>query len=148
MEVLVLLFIFGVAMSALFALTGYGNKNVVLVRQTNQAISLAQEAMEATRSIRDTTTWNVDGLGMFSTGQPYHAEKASSGWQLIAGKETISGFTRQIVFGEVRRDGSDNIVPSGGILDPDTKKVTVTVFWQEKGATHDVQLVSYLTNWK
>jgi len=29
----------------------------------------------------------------------------------------------------------------------DTKEVTVTVSWTERGRSHEVELVTYLTNW-
>lgn len=149
-EIMVALFVFGVALSALFALVGYGVRNASLLQQTNQAVSLALEAMEAVRTIRDTTDWNVDGLGTFSTGQAYHPEiqGASLEWRLVSGAETISGFRRELVLNTAQRDASDNIVPSGGSPDPNTKKVTVTVSWQERGASRDVQLTTYLTNWR
>ena len=46
------------------------------------------------------------------------------------------------------RDGTDNIVESGGADDPNTKKVTATVSWEERGRSHSIELITYLTNWR
>jgi len=46
------------------------------------------------------------------------------------------------------RDSNSNIVESGGTNDPNTKKVTVTVSWEERGRDHKLEIFTYLTNWK
>jgi len=122
-----------------------------VVQQTSQATALAQEALEIVRNIRDGTEWSVDGLGTFTLGDLYHPEQLGGPppeWTLVAGSETIDEFARQIVFEEVYRDGSDNIYPSGGSLDPDTVKTVAVVSWEERGRTHRVELVAYFTNWQ
>ncbi|HCM36674.1 MAG: hypothetical protein A3J30_01175 [Candidatus Wildermuthbacteria bacterium RIFCSPLOWO2_02_FULL_47_9c] len=122
-----------------------------VVQQTSQATALAQEALEIVRNIRDGTEWSVDGLGTFTLGDLYHPEQLGGPppeWTLVAGSETIDEFARQIVFEEVYRDGSDNIYPSGGSLDPDTVKTVAVVSWEERGRTHRVELVAYFTNWR
>jgi len=54
-------------------------------------------------------------------------------WQIKEGEETVSSggisFNRSFSFGGVQRDGSGNIVASGGTDDPSTKKVTYEVKW-------------------
>jgi len=50
---------------------------------------------------------------------------------------------------DVQRDGSGNIVVSGGTLDPDTKNVVSTASWNVNSArANSVVLTTYLTNWK
>lgn len=112
-----------------------------------QAASLAQEAIEAVRSARDEDWNNIDIL---SVGVPYHPSASGSPvkWVLISGQETINGFTRQVIVSRVERDTNDNIVESGGTDDPGTRKIIATVFWQDRGKNYNVDLATYLTNWR
>lgn len=157
-EILVVISIIVIALTSLLELVSFSLKISTLVKQTTQANLLAQETMEQGRNFRDGINWNnddsnnqYDGLGVVSLGIAYHLEKSSdipSKWMLITGEETIDSFTRKVVFENVMRDGNYNIVFSGGTNDPNTKKVTVTVSWQERGVIRQVKLVTYLTNWK
>lgn len=96
----------------------------------HQALFLAEEGMENARFARDTN---------------WAALLAS------AGTETIDSFTRTAALENVyRRDSDDDIVsadsPDLKTLDPNTKKITVTVSWQtQKGAANTI-LSAYLTN--
>ena len=144
-EILVVIVIINVTLVALLGLAAFSLKTSTLIKETNQADFLVQEAMEAVRNFRDGTDWNTDGLRNLSPGI-YHLEKSSDvppKWQLVSGEETVNGFTREIEIEDVYRDGNDNIAESG---DPDseTKKVTVTIFWKDK----EVKIATYLTNWR
>ena len=120
--------------------------------------TINQIALEALKNARDGTTWNVDdpqnqydGLGKAQTGVPYHlglSLDVPPRWQLLLGAETIGIFTRAILFENVQRDAESAIVSAGGIDDPNTKKVTVTVSWTAKTKAQEVTIVSYLTNWR
>ena len=144
--------------SALLGFLAFTITTSSFLKQQTEATALAQEALEAVRTFRDGTGWNdddpqneYDGLGQVQTGVVYRV--ALSGdvpprWQLIAGSETIGMFSRSVTFESVQRDVDDNIVESGGVQDPNTKKVSVTVSWTAKTKQHDIALVSYFTNWK
>ena len=116
----------------------------------SQANFMAQEIMEGVRNFRDGTDWQTDGLGTLSTLTPYHLEKTGSpaAWTLFLGEETTNGFTRSVIFDEVRRDTNDDIVENGGTLDAESKKITVSVLWTERGKSQQITLISFLTNWK
>ncbi len=58
-------------------------------------------------------------------------------------EEQINGFLRSIVFEDVFRDDNYKIAESG-TLDPETKKIIVTVSFQDQ----EIRLINYLTNWK
>lgn len=142
-----------------------------ITKQTTQATLFAQDTMEALRNFRDGVDWNNDdpddkynGLGVIPPGDVYHLEKSTDPtprWKLLAGVETIDEFTRSAIFRNVCRDtSSDDItgitdtdgttttcVTNGGAYNADTKETTVTVFWTERGRAHNVELVTYLTNW-
>ena len=149
-EILVVIAIIITALSSLLGLASFSLGVSALIKQTNQGNLLSQEVMEAVRNFRDGTFWDVDGLGKLATSTDYYPQATSSPlkWQLVQGTENIDGFTRKVVFGNVQRDANFNIVESGGTPDSDTKKVTVTVSWVERERTHQVEIVTYLTNWR
>jgi type II secretory pathway pseudopilin PulG len=122
-----------------------------LEKNRTTAVNLAQEAMEAVKNFRDGTDWENNGIGGLSLGTNYYPKKSTDTppkWQLIPGEETIGAFKRKIVFSSVyRSSGSDDISSDDiGILAPDTRKVTVTVTW-DQGAKK-VEISSYITNWR
>lgn len=95
-----------------------------------QAVFLAEEGIENARLTRD-TSW---------------AKLLAS-----SGTETINTFTRAVTLEDVyRRNSDDDIVPTSSsdpkTLDPNTKKVTVTVSWQTQKGTANTTLSAYLTN--
>jgi type II secretory pathway pseudopilin PulG len=149
-EILTVIFIFGIGITSLFGLFTLGLKNTYNAQQTTKAIAFAQEAMDAAINFRDTTEWATNGFGLLSLDTPYHpeAKSATSGWQLVSGEEIIDQFTRKIVLQAVQRDASGDIVSSGGTVDPNTKKVIVIVTWPEQGINKELRLTTYLTNWR
>lgn len=143
----------GITAGALAAILGLASAFLVtsqVVQQTSEATALAQEGLEIVRSYRDGTVW-ATGLDSLTPGGPYHPELSGGpppAWTLVSDAETISEFTREITFEEVRRDSSsDDIVLVGGSVDPDTVKAVVTVSWEERGRDHEVELEAYFTNW-
>jgi len=146
-EILVVIAIINIALVSLLSLAVFSLKTSTFIKETNQANFLAQEGIEAVRSFRDGTNWDAGGLGNLTIGIAYHPEKSGDTpprWQLIQGEEIVNSFTRKVEFENVQRDGNDNIIDSGGTNDPNTKKVAVTVFWEDK----TVELITYLTNWR
>lgn len=127
-EILIVVFILSSALASLLGLINLSLGVSGSVSQNLRAALLAQESMETARSIRDNAGWSQLAIGSSS--------------------EDIDIFARTVLTEAVRRDGSDNIVESGGAIDPDTKKITATVSWQRRGGTREVKLVTYLTNWR
>ena len=149
-EILVVVFIISVTLTSLLGLIGFSLGAASLMKQTNQANFLAQETMEAVRNFRDNTSWNTNGLGTLTLNSPYHPEKTADippKWNLVSSEEPLGIFNRKVVFEKVYRDGNDNIAQSGS-EDPNTKKATVTVSWQERGRSHQIEIITYLTNWQ
>ncbi len=149
-ELLVVVFVLLVAFVGILGVLTFSLQTSSLIKETTYANFLAQDTMEAVRNFRDGTDWeDINGLGTLPTGDtnPHHPEKTADNppkWTLVAGEETINNFTRKIVFENVQRDGNDNIVEVGGINDPDTKKIKVTVSWKNK----TVEITTYFTNWQ
>lgn len=106
------------------------------------AANYAEEGLEASRSI---ARRNFGGLTLGN-----HGLSSATGTYVFAGTSNTSGlYTRVVAVAEVKRDGSDNIIPSGGTDDPDTRLVTSTVTWNPaQGPARTVQLTTYLTRWK
>lgn len=106
-----------------------------------QALSLAREAMEAVRSVREQSWSNI------ATDGTYHPVISGSAWSLAAGPETLGNLARQIVISDVERDSSGSVVASGGTTDPSTKQVAVTVSWTSPAAS-SITTDTYLTRWQ
>ena len=142
----------GIIVGALVAILGLASAFLVtsqIVQQTSQATALVQEALEIVRNYRDGTDWAVDGLGALTLGDLYYPVLSGGSppaGTLTPGSESINEFTRSFEFEEVQRDGNDDIVAIGTV-DPDTVKATVTVSWEERGRSHQVELEAYFTNW-
>lgn len=111
-----------------------------------QASFLLEEGIEAMRFVRD-SGWddNIDPLAAETT---YYLYFDGSSWRVTTTPESVfQRFDRYVYLDEVYRDSNDDIVASGGALDPDTKEVNVVVSWLDaSGITHSVAAASYLTN--
>lgn len=88
-----------------------------------QATALLRETTEAMRSVRE------KGWSFIATNGTYYPTLSGNAWSLASGTQTTGNFTRQIVISDVQRNSAGAIVPSGGTLDPSTKKVVTTVSW-------------------
>lgn len=142
-EIIVVVTIAALAFVSLIGLYGYSIKALAQNKNSDQALGLATEALEIIRLMRD-GSW--DNLANLSVDTGYHPLKSGlpAGWTLAAGAESIGIFSRKVVLGNVYRDDNANIVASGGTLDSQTKKITVTVSW----GSRDLSLITYLTNWR
>ncbi|MBI5018874.1 hypothetical protein HZB58_01210 [Candidatus Gottesmanbacteria bacterium] len=94
--------------------------------ERTRATTLLVEAQEALRSIRE-TGWSQ--FALYANNTVYHPAVVNARWTLANGTETIDRFTRVIEFSPVQRDISGNIVSSGGITDPSTRRATIRVSW-------------------
>ena len=146
-EILIVIFIVTMALASLMQLYNLFLKSERHSEKYIQATLLAQEALEATRNIRDAGWTNISGL---TTGAQYHPVVAGSppAWNMAAGAETISSFTRQVVLEQVYRDADDNIVESGGTEDVGSRKVIATVSWSDAGQNQSISIFTYLMNWR
>jgi type II secretory pathway pseudopilin PulG len=113
-------------------------------KENLEATLLAQESLEAVRSIRD-ASW-ASNIAPLQNGKSYFPVIVNGKWTLAAATQTpISGkYTRFLIFEEVRRGGGDQIVSSGGTVDPNTRKVISRTIW----GTKSIELVTYLTNFQ
>jgi len=157
-EVIIVVAIIVGALAGILGLAAFSLVASETGKQTTEAVLLAEDTLEALRNYRDGINWDdndpgdeYDGLQIVTRNTAYHFHQSSDTvprWQLLAGSETVDEFTRQIIFVDVCRDSSDNIVACPDTVDSDSVQATVTVSWQERGRSHDVELVVYLTNWR
>jgi len=150
-EIATVILVIGVGIFSLVSLGSYLYRSIAEAKQYEQATLLAQEAMEAARSFRDRTDWDVNGLASLSTGMVYHPEVARTGtsskWQLVAGPDRVKSFDRRMIIHKVSRDPATfhpEAVYNAANNDPGTRKVEVRVSWQN----NSVVLNQYLTDWQ
>lgn len=116
------------------------------LKQT-QASILLEEGAEVVKIIRDNNWTTIANLTLETNYYPSF-DTGSNTWSLgVTPTSAIdSTFTRTVVISSVDRDGSDDIVTSGGTIDSRTKKVTVTVSWLQSGNTASKTLVFYISD--
>lgn len=102
---------------------------------------LAEEGLEALRILRDEEWSAISSL----SGQTAYLSFDGS-WAATATPEYLDGFARSFSISPVMRNGTDDIVESGGTDDPYTKKATVQVAWSSRGATTTVSLSTYFAD--
>jgi type II secretory pathway pseudopilin PulG len=134
----------GIVSMTLFAFLQTSILAIKLLRaekENLEATLLAQEAMEAARSIRD-ESW-ANNIASLANGTRYYPMVENGKWKLkTISPGLINGkYDRYVIFSEVRRDAQDKIA-SGGTLDPNTKKITTYTEYSGKTKT----IVSYMTN--
>lgn len=113
--------------------------------ENDEAVFLNQQAIEAARSIKK-QGWD----------NPFLATNCSSGcgidngggnWVWNGSNTTSGKFTTTILVEDVERNGSDEIVESGGTDDEDTKKITATTTWDFlTGQNRSISYITYVTN--
>jgi len=141
LEIILSIAIFGVLAASVLGMVWEPLVTVSAAEQRSQAVLLAEEGLDAVRSIR-----NDDWLALADGN---HGLLQSGGaWQFSGASDVTDIFTRVITVTSVNRDSSSDIVGSGGALDPRTKLVTSTITWDTVlGAGKSLQFTIYLTNW-
>lgn len=125
---------------------GAGVLAVKLIRSEKEnleATLLAQESLEAARSLRD-ESWS-NNIASLSSGVSYYPVLENGKWKFTAVPPgPINGkYARYVIFNDVYRDTQDRIA-SSGTPDPGTKKLTARVAWGNK----QKELFTYLTDFQ
>lgn len=120
-----------------------------LVSDANMKIRasfLAEEGIEAMRLLRD-AGWSAN-IAPVANGIDYYPAFSGGAWQISQTPASLVDgiFDRRVLFSAVYRDANDVIAASGGALDPDTKKVTVSVNWTNRGRGATTTISTYFTN--
>jgi Tfp pilus assembly protein PilV len=133
--------------SIIFIVGVYGGMAKLSYRNTPriQADMLAEEGIEAVRTMRD-AGW-TSNISTLSTTTTYRLAWTGSKWQATTSVALIDNtFDRTFKVTDVGRDSNFNVVSSGGTYDAGSKKVTVYVSWQDSGATSTKSLEDYIFN--
>jgi len=144
LEVIIAMAIFGLVAASLIGFVMGGDQALLQGGDQTKAEALAQEGIEAVRSIRDNAwnelVYNQSAVNSDSGHWNFNGENTT---------ETIGKFIRTISFSDICRSGLNQIVDCPGVYtDVQSKKVLVDVTWPVRpGVTNSVQRTSYLTNW-
>ena len=154
-EVLVACAIISISMFALMQTAQKGIQLSGVALKKSQASFLLEEGAEAVKSIRDNNWTTISNLSLSPTQYHLFFNNSSSAWVLdtsstsLVGSTTVyplNGFDRKVPIYSVGRDDSDDILESGGTIDPRTKKVTVEVSWNSSGVANTKSLSFYITD--
>ena len=144
MESVIALAIFSLISAALASLLLGGSSGSLEGAEYTHADALAQEGIEAVRSIRD-RAWNelnYSATGLVSAGGTWTFEGEGT-------SDSETPYTRQITLEPVCRSIAGDVAACPGIAtDFDTLYVTSSVSWKSSGGADLVRLrSSYITNW-
>jgi len=141
--------VIGVAVLAtsLLAISSFYQKSLEVSTNTTNTIQagfLLEEGIEVARFLRD-DDWDV--FSQLTSGVDYYLIFNGATWATTTTNTFIDGlFERKLVLGDVYRDVNDVIVASGGVLDPNIKKVTATLSWRDNESTTTRSVSTYLAN--
>ena len=140
-EALLAIAVFGVLAAGTLSLVWEPLTAAGTTDERTRAMFLAQEGIDAARAIRN-DEWKVAADGA-------HGIDKTSGKWVFSGTSDVDGiYTRVVTVDPVNRDGSGDIVTSGGTVDVRTKKVTSTITWNSIfGGNKSLSYETYLTNW-
>ena len=108
-----------------------------------QANFLLEEGAEIVRVMRD-TSWAQ--IASTTDGVIYRFYWNSTTWVATTSVFTVDQFDRTVVFSPVNRDADFNITSTGGTLDANSRKATISVAFQRDGATTTKSLEIYTFN--
>ena len=143
-ETILVTFLFGVIATGLVATLVTSTTSAKQGAEYIVATGYLQEGIQAVRSIRD-QDWSALSSGT-------HGLKTTSGFYELNGvSDSLDAgvYTRTITIDPVYRTGSltGDIAPAG-VLDENTKKVTVAVAWNvQAGRNQNINSIFYITNW-
>jgi len=135
-----------IAVVLVAVITVYQNMARISLDNTEniQAAFLLEEGAEIVRIWRDNNWSNITSNTVGATYRPYWD---GTNWIATTSPYLIDASDRTVVFSNVYRDGSFNIVNSGGTLDSNSRKATITVSWSSFGnATNTKSLEMYIFN--
>jgi Tfp pilus assembly protein PilV len=125
-EVLLAATVFGFLVTGLLGALVYGRSGTASAGDRHRAVMLADECIDATRNIGNTTYTNLTD-GTHGLGQ------SGGAWAFSGSSDTSSVYTRQVAISTAGTDSKD---------------INCTVSWpQPGGTTSTVTLTSRITNW-
>jgi Tfp pilus assembly protein PilV len=108
-----------------------------------QAAYLAEEGIEVVRFWRD-LSWR-NRIETVPLNNAYGLVQSGTGWATSTSRY-VGRFDRRVTLFAVERNASNDIVASGGTVDPNTLLVTSEVSWAKGGATTTKSISTYITD--
>ena len=143
-EVLVAVFIFTIILSSLILVSNMYLSGAGDNLRATQAAYLAEEGIEAVKTIRDNSWSNISNMDI-KTDYYLTFNTDLSIWATTTTKIYNDVFLRSFILENVIRDINGRISDSG-VVDPKTKKLTVSVSWYGKTGTTTKSLKTYITD--
>ncbi len=145
-EILVAVFIFSIVLGSLITASNMYLSGAAENLNSAKGAYLGEEGIEAVKVIRD-TGWNNISTLLGNVNYYLYFDTTSSTWLATTTPTTSdSNFVRTFEVGTVYRDSNGRIVSTGGTLDLNTKKITVSISWQSKNSTTTKNLSTYIMN--
>jgi Tfp pilus assembly protein PilV len=148
-EILVAIFVFTIIVGSLITASNQYLSGAEENLKSVKGAYLGQEGIEAVKIIRDTNWSNISSLTAGTSYYLYFDTSSSTNntWKATTTASFVdSVFVRTFKLTTVNRDANGRIVTSGGTLDTNTEKVTVSVSWPSKSTTTTKFLSTYITN--
>lgn len=143
-EIIVGLSIVLVGIFALLKTYNYYLKFALIHKYDIAATLLAEEGVEAIKILRDSNF--TSKIAALSSGTVYSLAFVNSFWESTTTRKYVDGiFDRTFLLNDVYREPTDDIGFSG-TLDPNTKKVTVSVSYRGISGTSTKSISTYITN--
>lgn len=142
-EILIAAALMGVILIAVINV--YSSLTALSLQNTDkiQSTFLLEEGVEAIRTMRDASWSNISNM---TVGQTYYLRFQSGAWLATTTPQIVDDFWRTATVSNVSRDGSFNIVSSGGTVDANTRKVQISVAWEVKTGTTTRSVDTYIFN--
>lgn len=142
LEIVLAMGLFAIIVGGAVSVVTRAFSSIRLGEEETKATFLAVEGIEAVRVIQERDFWAlVPGA--------YGLSDASGYWEFSGVQDELGKYTREVVVSDVYRDGSGNIVESGGMLDLYTKQVKAIVTWNFSPTRQNtVSLPTYFTYWE
>ena len=125
-----------------------GNRSNQIAGDKDIALGLADQTLNAVQASAVGDWTSIYNLGKGS-GNLYHPAQSSGKWSIVSGNDTtlINGisYTSSFYIQNVNRDINGNIVLTGGVEDPSTQKIVVTISWPNGDPVIEN---SYITRWR
>ncbi len=138
-----------IATSVASIIGAYGGLTALSIKNTPyvQAAMLLEEGAEAVKMMRD-SGWATN-IGNKTNGVSYgFVWSSATGWRATSSVPLVDNFFyRTVTFSSVSRDNTSfDIVTSGGTIDSNTRKATVSVSWIHNNATTTRSIDLYIHN--
>lgn len=157
-EIVIAVFILTVAIIGFYQAAVFSFEILDESRNEVRAGCLAEEGIEAVRSIRNNVAWidaadGKTGIGELNlaVNDTYYPIISGDNWELaIVNPGPIDGFfTRKMIFEKVSRDpvsGDIEAVYNSVNDDVNTRKIKSVVEWRAKSTVKNIVLITYITN--